>query len=166
VLIRPERADDERAIRVVNDAGFGRSEESDLIARLRHEGAVLGSFVAEHERAIVGHILFSRILIEEGADDPVLSVALAPLAVLPAHQRQGVGSQLIRFGLDWLRARGERSVLVLGHPHYYSRFGFSSAQARLLANPFPPGALMALELVPGALDGVRGTVHYPAAFDL
>ena len=62
------------------------------------------------------------------------------------------------------RTRGERSVLVLGHPHYYSRFGFSNARARLLTAPFPPDAFMALELVPGALEGIRGAVRYPAAF--
>jgi putative acetyltransferase len=152
-------------VRVVNEAAFGRSDEAQLVDRLRHEGAVLASFVSEQESGIVGHVLFSRTLID-AAHDPVLSVALAPLAVLPVNQRRGVGSQLIRFGLDWLRTRGERSVLVLGHPQYYPRFGFSTARARLLTTPFPAEAFMALELVPGALDGIRGAVRYPAAFGL
>jgi putative acetyltransferase len=149
----------------VNEAAFGRSDEADLVDGLRLEGAVLASFVAEQESGIVGHILFSRTLID-ATNEPVLSVALAPLAVLPTNQRRGVGSQLIRFGLNWLRTRGERSVLVLGHPQYYPRFGFSNARARLLTTPFPAEAFMALELVPGALDGIRGSVSYPAAFGL
>ena len=165
VLIRREQPDDEGTIRVVNEAAFGRSDEADLVDHLRHEGAVLASFVAEQERSIVGHILFSRTLID-AANEPVLSVALAPLAVLPVNQHRGVGSQLTRFGLDWLRTRGERSVLVVGHPQYYSRFGFSTARSCLLSTPFPAEAFMALELVPGALDGIRGAVRYPAAFGL
>jgi len=165
VLIRREQPDDEAAVRVVNEAAFGRSDEAKLVDRLRHEGVVLASFVAEQERGIVGHVLFSRTLID-AAHEPVLSVVLAPLAVLPVNQRRGVGSQLIRFGLDWLRTRGERSVLVLGDPQYYPRFGFSTTCARLLTTPFPAEAFMALELVPGALDGIRGAVRYPAAFGL
>jgi putative acetyltransferase len=93
-------------------------------------------------------------------------VALAPLAVVPRHQRLGVGGRLIQHGLSWLRGRGEHIVLVLGHPEYYPRFGFSSERARALESPFPAEAFMALELLPGALDGVRGRVRYPNAFGL
>lgn len=165
VLVRREHADDVGPIRVVNEIAFGRSEEADLVDRLRHEAAVLASFVAEFDDRVIGHILFSRMLIE-AAHEAIPSVALAPLAVLPTHQRRGVWSRLVQFGLAWLLARGERSVLVLGHPQYYQRFGFSTDRARLLRSPFPPDAFMALELVPDALDGIRGTVKYPAAFGL
>ena len=164
-LVRRENADDVGPIRVVNEAAFGGHEEADLIDRLRHEGAVLASFVAELDGRVIGHVLFSRMLIE-AAHDSLPSVALAPLAVLPKHQRCGVGSRLVQFGLDWLLARGERSVLVLGHPRYYQRFGFSTDRAHLLTSPFPPDAFMALELVANALDGIRGTVRYPVAFGL
>ena len=153
------------AIRQVNEAAFGRADEADLIDRLRTEGAVLASFVAECDGQIVGHILISRRWIE-AASGSVSAVALAPVAVTPDRQRQGVGGQLIRHGLDWLRGRGEASVLVVGHPDYYPRFGFSSARARAIASPFPPEAFMALELVPAALDGVRGEVRYPSAFGI
>jgi putative acetyltransferase len=88
------------------------------------------------------------------------------MAVLPEHQSQGIGGQLIVHGLDLLRSRGERIVIVLGHPDYYPRFGFSTERAHALESPFPPGALMAIELSPGALDGVRGKLRYPAAFGL
>ena len=163
VLIRAEESEDHAAVRVVNDVAFGRPAEADLVDRLRAERAVVASFVAEQERLVVGHILFSRTVIEV-AGEPVLSTALAPVAVLPSHQHRGVGSRLIRFGVDWLRTRGERSVLVLGDPQYYRGFGFSTERARMLHTPFPADALMALELVPNALDGVRGAVRYPAAF--
>jgi putative acetyltransferase len=105
------------------------------------------------------------MLIETG-NGAVSAVALAPLAVSPEQQCRGVGGQLIRHGLDWLRERGEQVVIVLGHPAYYSRFGFSSDRARSLASPFPAEAFMALELLPGALDGMRGRVRYPDAFGL
>src|SRR5580700_6464579 len=102
-------------------------------------------------------------------DDPgasIAAVALAPMAVLPAHQRKGIGQTLIRSGLDSLRDRDERIVIVLGHPDYYPRFGFSAEKARSLESPFPPEAFMAMELISGALDGIRGKVRYPAAFGL
>jgi putative acetyltransferase len=165
IVVRREGADDISSVRVVNEAAFGRAEEADLVDRLRNEGAVLASFVAEQNGRVVGHILFSRTLIET-ADESVPSVALAPMAVSPSHQRRGIGTQLVRFGVQWLLTRGERSVLVLGHPHFYQQFGFSTDRARTLTTPFPPDAFMALELVAGALDGLRGTVRYPAAFGL
>lgn len=98
--------------------------------------------------------------------ETVAAAALAPLAVLPEYQRRGLGAELIARGLDLLRENGERIVLVLGHPEYYPRFGFSAENARNLESPFPPEAYMALELIPGALDGVRGKVKYPRAFGL
>jgi len=164
-VVRRDCTGDISAVRGVNQAAFGRNEEADLVDRLRNEGAVLASFVADQNGRVVGHILFSRTLIET-ADESVLSVALAPLAVSPSHQRRGIGTQLVRFGLQWLRTRGERSVLVLGHPHFYQQFGFSNDRARALTTPFSPHAFMALELVVDALDDLRGTVRYPAAFGL
>src|SRR5437588_9141311 len=94
------------------------------------------------------------------------AVALAPVAVLPEHQRLGVGGRLIRKGLEMLRTRGETIVIVVGHPDYYPLFGFSTEKARALDSPFPAGAFMALELSPGALACIRGKILYPSAFGL
>ena len=152
-------------IRQVNEAAFGGAEEADLIESLRREGVVLLSLVAALDGRIVGHILFSRMSIDTPSG-AAAAVALAPLAVLPRYQRQGIGGKLIREGLDQLRGLGERFVIVVGHPDYYPRFGFSTAPARSLESPFPPDAFMALQLMPGVLDGIQGRVRYPRAFGL
>jgi putative acetyltransferase len=165
VIIRAETASDQSMIWQVNEAAFGSAEEADLVEALRTEGVVLLSVVAELDRQVVGHILFSRMSIETPTE-VIAAVALAPMAVLPRYQRQGVGGRLLRYGLDALRALGERIVIVVGHPAYYPRFGFSTEQARSLESPFPPDAFMALELSPGALDRIRGRVRYPQPFGL
>ncbi len=152
-------------VRSIHEAAFGRPDEADLVDSLRSEGDVLLSLVAEVKQRIVGHVLFSRMSIET-SQGPVTAAALAPVAVLPDYQRRGIGGQLIRCGLDLLRGRGEQIVIVLGHPGYYPRFGFSSEKARSLESPFPPEAFMAMELRSGALAGIRGKVRYPAAFGL
>jgi len=151
-------------IRAVNEAAFGGSGEADLVDELRDEHALL-SLVAELDGAIVGHILFSRMSVRASAA-LVSAVALAPLAVHPDHQHKGIGGRLVRHGLELLRARGEKIVIVVGHPGYYPRFGFSTGKAKLLEGPFPSEAFMALELSEGALDGIQGPVVYPPAFGI
>jgi len=94
------------------------------------------------------------------------AVALAPMAVLPGHQRRGIGGRLVRHGLELLRGLGEKIAIVVGHPDYYPRFGFSTEKAHSLESPFSAEAFMAIELCTGALDGVHGTVVYPPAFGL
>jgi putative acetyltransferase len=163
VIIRAERDEDRQAIRLVNEAAFGSPVEADLVDALRAQRLVLVSLVAEVADRIVGHILFGRMWIET-ASGSVSAVALAPMAVLPECQRRGIGSRLVRSGLDLLRASPEQIVIVVGHPAYYPRFGFSSDTARLLDSPFPRDAFMALQLQPGALAGVRGRVRYPGPF--
>jgi len=167
LIIRSESADaaERSAVYSVNRAAFGQPDEADLVDRLRNEGVVLVSLVAEHQKRIVGHILFSRMLIET-VSGSVSAVSLAPMSVLPEYQRQGIGGRLIQHGLDFLRTRGERIVIVVGHPGYYPHFGFSCDKTRSLESPFPAEAFMAMELTQGALDGVRGKVKYPAAFGL
>jgi putative acetyltransferase len=165
IEIREEAAADHPGIREVNRLAFEGEEEALLIDRLRAEGLVVASLVAVAEDRVVGHILFSRLPIEmpDGAID---AVALAPMAVRPELQRRGIGSLLVRRGLEVARQRGEAIVVVVGHPDYYPRFGFSAELARRLSGPFSGDVFMALELTPGALDGVTGTVRYPEAFGL
>jgi putative acetyltransferase len=107
LIVRCESAETEErsAVHSLNEAAFGRPDEADLVDRLRAEGAVLVSLVATLGECIVGHILFSRMWIET-AGGSISAVALAPEAVLPEHQRQGIGGRLIRHGLDLLRGRG------------------------------------------------------------
>src|ERR1700733_6030988 len=145
ILVREEQPRDRDQVRKVNETAFGRSDEADLIDKLRTEGAVLLSLVAEVDGQVIGHIMFSRMTVET-RQRPVAAVSLAPMAVLPEHQGRQVGSQLIRRGLAQLREKGEHIVIVLGHERYYPRFGFSCEKARHLASPFPPEAFMALEL--------------------
>jgi putative acetyltransferase len=166
MILRREYPEDRAAIRFVNEEAFSRRDEADLVDALRNQGVVLVSLVAEVQQRVVGHILFSRMSIETGRARSVPAAALAPIAVLPEQQGQGIGGELIKHGLDWLRGEGEQVVIVLGHPEYYSRFGFSTDKASSLSSPFPPEAFMALELSPSALDGIHGTVRYPEAFKL
>jgi putative acetyltransferase len=165
VTIRAETTADHSMIRQVNETAFGGAEEADLIESLRRERVVLLSLVAASDRRIVGHILFSRMSVDTSSGS-VDAVALAPLAVLPGYQRRGIGGTLIRAGVDQLRGLGERLVIVVGHPDYYPRFGFSTTLARSLESPFPPDAFMALPLLPGGLEGIEGRVRYPRAFGL
>lgn len=163
VLIRPETEADHDAIRQINRLAFGRDDEARLVDALRNGGHHRVSLVAEIDGQIVGHILFGNLPVVT-ANGTVSALALAPMAVHPEHQRQGIGSELVRRGLDDCREQGHRIVVVLGHPEFYQRFGFSSKAARPLESPFSGEAWMALELTPGALDRVSGTVQYPPPF--
>jgi len=162
-LIRPETPADHEAIRQVNRLAFGQDAEARLVDALRDGGFMRASLVAEVEGQVVGHILFSDLpIIAEHGTIPAL--ALAPMAVLPRFQRQGIGTRLVEEGLRVFRQQGHKIVVVLGHPHFYPRFGFSAILAQRLASPYSGEAFMALELVSGALDGVAGTVVYPPPF--
>lgn len=162
-IIRAETPDDHAAIARVNDAAFGGADESALIARLRDQGLVAHSLVATRDDRVIGHILMSALpTIVDGRD--IRALALAPVAVTPGDQRRGVGAALIRAAIAAARADNWQAIIVLGHPAYYPRFGFSAALAAKLQSPFSGPAFMALELQNGALAGSRGQVKYPAAF--
>jgi putative acetyltransferase len=165
LIIRPENTSDLDAIRQVNRMAFAQEDEARLVDALRDGGYVRLSLVAQDEERVVGHILFSDLpIITDTGTVPAL--ALAPMAVLPALQRQGIGSELVRRGLDRCREQGHRIVVVLGHPHFYRRFGFTPELAQPLLSPCRGEAWMATELVRGALDRVRGRVEYPPPFGL
>ncbi|MBX3026458.1 N-acetyltransferase [bacterium] len=167
--IRPETAADHAAVSTVTRAAFGQAAEAELVARLRAAGAAVVSLVAEETRAgVVGHILFSPVRLDPEPPAPPRWLGLAPLAVLPPRQRQGVGSALVRAGLEAARAAGATAVVVLGHPDYYPRFGFAPASRVGLRCVYgaPDEAFMALALVPGGFGGQRGLVRYAPAFDV
>jgi putative acetyltransferase len=163
VVIRERRTADDAAIRRLNDEAFGGPYESRLIEDLRAAGLAAVELVAVEDDRIVGHILFS-VLATSIDRHSVPALALAPMAVRPDRQRRGIGSALVRAGLDLARERDWRAVIVLGHKSYYPRFGFSAALARPLKAAFSGDAFMALELAPGALQGKQGRVTYPPAF--
>ena len=168
ITIRPERPVDHSAIYEVNRLAFGRENEARLVDALRLSDGFLPelSLVACSADVIIGHILFTRITIDS-PNRSAPALALAPMAVLPAHRRQGIGSMLVREGLEQCRRLGHGIVVVLGHAEYYPRFGFVPARPRRILAPFPAPdeVFMVLELTTGALQGVAGTVHYPPEFD-
>ncbi|MEZ5944920.1 MAG: N-acetyltransferase [Planctomycetaceae bacterium] len=164
VAIRPEAEQDREAIWNVNQAAFEGDDEANLVDALRDGGFVEVSLVAEVDGKIVGHILFSRVAIITNVGT-VDALSLAPMAVLPSHQRQGIGSSLVEAGLEACREAGHRIVVVLGHPEFYPRFVFSAELARPLESPFGGSeAWMALELEPGALGEVEGRVEFSLPF--
>jgi len=165
VTIRRRVPADDDAIRRLNDAAFGGTAEAKLIADLHAAGLAVIELVASDQGDIVGHILFSSLAVASSGK-PVEVLALAPMAVRPDRQRQGVGSSLVGAGLDVARNGGWRAVIVLGHPAFYPRFGFSAERARHLKAPFRGNSFMALELAPDALGGTDVTVVYPPAFGL
>ena len=146
-MIREERPEDRAAVRRVEEAAFGRTEEADIVDALRGDRAWALSLVAEVDGEIVGHLLFSR-------GDRAMT--LGPLAVLPSHQRSGVGAALMREGLERVR----EPVVLLGHPEYYTRFGFRPAAPLGVTNQWgidDPAWMVRGELAPGE-------VRFPAAF--
>jgi putative acetyltransferase len=164
--IRPERPEDVSGVRIVNELAFGQSAEADIVDKLRGACADVVSLVAE-DRGIVGHILFSPAAIE-CPGRCVVGMGLAPMAVRPDRQRQGIGSKLVRRGLDILRERGCPFVVVLGHPEYYPRFGFERASAHGLAcrwEGIPDEAFMVLILDGDAMEGVTGVAEYRDEFN-
>jgi putative acetyltransferase len=148
----------------VNEAAFETPSEADIVDALREKSGSLISLVAETEGQIVGHILFSPVSL---ADQPGVALAgLGPMAVSPQHQRRGIGSALVRRGLEPCRDRGYGAVVVLGHAAYYPRFGFVPASRHGIASDYdvPDDVFMVAELRPGWLQGVFGRVTYDRVF--
>lgn len=163
-----ETENDITAIQKVLTAAFERTNEAKLVELIRNSANFIAelSIVAKESDRVIGHILFSPIFIDTATEN-ISALALAPLAVTPAHQRQGIGSQLIEIGLAKCQELGHSIVIVLGHPNYYAKFGFQTASKFGVQAPFPvpDEAFMILELKPDALHNVGGTVRYPAYFN-
>ncbi|RFF30699.1 GNAT family N-acetyltransferase [Wenzhouxiangella sediminis] len=164
IEISTERASDIPMIHAVHSEAFETEAEARLVDRLRQSADPFLSLVARFGDVVVGHILFTPVHLADRGKAGLLG--LAPMAVLPAFQGQGIGGQLIERGLAAARELGARGVVVLGHAAYYPRFGFRPASEFGLSNEFraPAENFMALELVPDGLSAASGQVRYHAAF--
>lgn len=164
MVIRAEEPRDWAAVHTVNVSAFETAAEANLVGALREQAHPLVSLIAEDKGALVGHIMFSPVSI---SGHPALRImGLAPMAVAPEHQRKGIGSALVRAGLEQCKQLGFGAVVVLGHPAYYSRFGFSSSARFGIGCEYqvPDEVFRVVELQAGVLRGVSGKVKYHAAF--
>lgn len=170
ILVRPETKDDFPNIFEVNRLAFGRDGEAKLVDALRQNPEAYIpelSIVATKNNEIVGHILFTKIKILDEKGNTYESLGLAPMAVIPELQKNGIGSQLIRKGIYAAKDLGFKSVIVLGHEQYYPKFGFEPAHKWNIRSPFdvPLNVFMAIELAKDGLKGISGTVTYPKEFE-
>jgi putative acetyltransferase len=161
VCIQAESREDQDGIRAVHLAAFSTPLEADLVEALHAEGDAQISLVAKDEKGIVGHALLSRMNVE-GDGRQYRALGLAPVAVLPDHQRQGIGSKLIDDALLEAQRFGTELVFVLGEPDYYRRFGFDAETAVPFASPYAGPYFMAKSL--GAALPSAGTAEYAPAF--
>lgn len=167
IKIRTERPEDVALVRVINEQAFGQPVEADLVDRLRRACPDALSLVADDGDIIAGHILFTPVVVES-SERRVIGMGLAPMAVLPDRQRQGIGSKLVESGVELLRELGCPFVIVLGHPQYYPRFGFEPASSHRLASQWesvPDEAFMVLVLDTNAMKGVAGVAKYRDEFN-
>ncbi|MGI9108250.1 MAG: GNAT family N-acetyltransferase [Pyrinomonadaceae bacterium] len=165
ITVRVEKAADHAAVRRVNERAFGRPNEAALVDALRETVHPQISLVAVKDVQVVGHIFFSPVSIESG-DAVFMAMGLAPMAILPERQRQGIGSLLVQEGLRACRQVGCEVVVVLGHPEYYPRFGFIPASQKGLRceYPVPDEVFMVIELKSNVLAGREGLAKYRPEF--
>jgi putative acetyltransferase len=167
ITVRSEQSADIEAICKINEAAFDQPVEAGLVDIIRRSCCDIVSLVAEAGSQVVGHILFSPVVIEhEGSE--IIGMGLGPMAVLPERQRQGIGSQMVEAGLEILRKNACPFVIVLGHPEYYPRFGFVPASRHGLACQWEgvsDEVFMALVLDDEKMAGVEGVVRYRPEFD-
>jgi len=166
---REENSDRNEVYRIHQDA-FQRDDEAQLVEKLRNNNQFNPnlSFVALIDKKIVGHILFTPVQISSKS---ISSLALAPISILSEYQRQGIGSQLIEYAINQLKSQDFSSIIVLGHEHFYPRFGFLPAKKYQIRAPIPlenDNCFMVLELKPQAfpLDDKEGIVQYLPEFGL
>lgn len=167
ISIRIEEVGDHAAVRAINLAAFEGGPEADLVDALRSACSNYLSLVAEEGERVVGHILFTPVVIES-AEHRFEGMGLAPMAVAPERHRCGVGSELVRHGLEVLQERSCPFVVVLGHPEYYPRFGFERASTFGLRSQWvgvPDEAFMALVFDPAVLPDGGGVAKYRDEFD-
>lgn len=162
--VRAATAADLDAIVAIHRAAFGRDAEATLVRKLVDAGRATVSLVAvDDDDTVIGHVMLSPVTIDEGDDGK--SLGLAPVAVHPEHQRQGVGHTLIEEGIGACFVQDARAIFVLGSPAYYTRFGFGKASAHGLHDVTEAGnAFQVLPLTVEGLAGYRGCVKYAPEF--
>ena len=162
--IRQEEPKDYTAVHTVNSAAFESPAEANLVDALRKEAQPVVSLVAEVDGEVIGHIMFSPVMLSGYTNLKIMG--LGPMAVAPAHQRKGIGSGLVTAGLEKCKELGTGAVVVLGHTWFYPRFGFVPSVNYGINSEYdvPPEVFMVLELVPGYLQGVCGTIKFHPAF--
>lgn len=160
LILRRAEERDRKAIHDVEQRAFARGDEADLVEKLVATGDVVLELVAERQGKVIGHVLFSRLRVETGGAG-FAGVALAPLAVLPEEQGEGVGHALVEEAHRRLEAAGETLSVVLGEPSYYGRFGYGHERARGFESEYQGEALQAIAW--GEAPRV-GKLVYPAPF--
>ncbi|MEH2096755.1 GNAT family N-acetyltransferase [Nostoc sp.] len=164
--IRCETLPDYTVIAEVNTLAFGQENEAKLVEKIRCSDRYIPelSLVAEVENVVVGHILFSYI---DLVDEETLQVlGLAPMAIHPQFQRQGIGSKLVQVGLEIADTKKEAMVIVLGHPHFYNRFGFQASVNYEITSPFPvPEDVFMVKALQSYEKKYTGKVVYPTTFE-
>jgi len=165
LTIRPEAKEDYTAIRQINRKAFHTDAEANLVDALRQSNVPIISLVAECSDIIAGHVFFSEVKLD-GHCQEIRICGLAPMAVLPEYQRQGIGSQLVTEGMKACRQAGYSAVVVLGHRQFYPRFGFEPSVNFRITSEFdvPDEVFMIRELSKDALTNCSGTIRYHAAF--
>lgn len=162
--IRPVREQDRSQIYGVIAAAFSGNDEVVLVRRLVADNDAVLELVADVQGVVIGHILFSRLWVEQ-SDACLRAVALAPLAVMPAYQRAGIGRALIEEAHRRLAQQGETLSVVLGEPAYYGRFGYNVADAAELRSPYPAQYLQLKHLADNRPCGyLQGKLIYASAF--
>ncbi len=167
MIIRPEQPDDINDIRDINKKAFGQAQEANIVDNIRRNCDDILSLVAIDKDKLVGHILFSPVTIEDDKKK-VIGMGLAPMAVLPEFQRQGIGSQLINRGIEELRKTKCPFIIVLGHEDYYPGFGFEPASRfgiKCQWEGIPDNAFMILWLDKSVMNQTSGVAKYRSEFN-
>jgi len=162
VQIRGEKRSDYDAIKFINDEAFNQPQEGNIIEKLRNSDSKTLSLIAEMNNKIIGHIFFSSVKIE-GHAEIIDGMGLAPMAVLPEYQKQGIGKMLVNEGISILKSQLIPYIIVLGHEDYYPRFGFEIASKYGLQSQWdevPDEAFMILVFNHDMMKNVRGIAKY------
>lgn len=159
--VRDEQPSDLSAIGAVHESAFPTPAEARLVGLLRRSGNLTVSLVAVDKDEIVGHLALSPVTVS----GQIAGLGLAPVAVKPQYQKQGIGKALVEAGLKAAKRRREKMVVLLGDPGYYQQFGFKAASAWSLRDEYAGGdAFQALELEPRGIPACGGLVRYCTDF--